>query len=185
MRVGVLALQGGVIEHVNAIKKLNHEAILVKKKEDLERLDALILPGGESTTIGKLLKITELDKEIIKKANDGLKIWGTCAGLILLATDLGGEKAHLNLLDIKVKRNGFGTQIDSFKKFKVIKQIDVKPIELVFIRAPYIEECGENIEVLCEIENKIVAARKENILVTAFHPELTEDTRVLEYFLKQ
>lgn len=184
MKVGVLALQGGVVEHINAIRKLNHEGVIVKKKEDLEGLDAIILPGGESTTMGKLLKITELDKEIIERVNKGLKVWGTCAGLILLATDIGEEKAHLKLLDIKVKRNGFGTQIDSFKEFKVIDQIDNKPIELVFIRAPFIEECGEGVEILCKVRDKIVAAKKDNILVTAFHPELTDDIRILKYFLE-
>lgn len=185
MKVGVLALQGGVEEHVNHICKLGHEPILIKKEEDLKDIDRLILPGGESTTIGKLLRITGLMEPMRKKIQEGLKTWGTCAGMILLAKNIvGGEPIHLGVLDISVMRNGFGAQIDSFKSKVIIEEIDNKELELVFIRAPYVEEVGENVEILAKVQDKIVAAKKENILVTSFHPELTEDTRVLEYFLK-
>ncbi|MGL4848541.1 MAG: pyridoxal 5'-phosphate synthase glutaminase subunit PdxT [Clostridium sp.] len=186
MKVGVLALQGGVEEHVQHIEKLNHQAILVKKKEDLNDIEALILPGGESTTIGKLLKITGLDKVIKEKIEEGLKVWGTCAGMILLAKEIEGEEeVHLGVLDIKVKRNGFGTQIQSYKEKQIIEKIDKeREIELVFIRAPYITEVGEGVQILVKSKEKVVAARKNNIFVTAFHPELTKNLMILDYFLR-
>lgn len=185
MKIGVLSLQGGVIEHLNQIKYLGHETIEVKQQSDLDNIDAIILPGGESTTIGKLLNITGLMEPLRKKIKDGLPTWGTCAGMILLASNIENQQeTYLNLMDIKVRRNAFGSQIDSFKKHKTIKEISTDEIELVFIRAPLITEVGDNIEVLCEIDNNIVAAKQDNIIVTSFHPELTDDLRFLEYFLK-
>lgn len=185
MKVGVLSLQGGVIEHKKAIEALGHTPVEVKKESDLDYLDAIILPGGESTTISKLLKVTGLINPLKNKIENGLKTWGTCAGLILLAKEIEGEEGHLKLMDIKVKRNGFGSQIDSFKEEKIIEKISKDKIELVFIRAPYISEIGDDVEVLCKVKDKIVAVKQENILGTAFHPELTNDTRVLEYFLNR
>lgn len=184
MNIGVLSLQGGVIEHINQIKMLGHTPIEVKKKEDLDNLDRIILPGGESTTIGRLLKVTGLMGPLKTKIQQGLPVWGTCAGMILLAKDIeNDDRRYLELMDIKVKRNAFGRQIDSFKDKKVIKEISNEPIELVFIRAPYITKVYDGVEVLCKLEDKIVAAREGNILVTSFHPELTEDTKVLKYFI--
>lgn len=184
MRVGVLSLQGGVIEHLNQIKLLGHIGIEVKKEEDLNDIDAIILPGGESTTIGKLLKITGLMEPLAEKIKKGMPVWGTCAGMILLAKDIEDQEVkYLQLMDIKVRRNAFGTQIDSFKAYKEIEEISKEKIQLVFIRAPYIVEARDNVEILCEVDNKIVAAKQDNIIVTSFHPELTNDLRFLNYFL--
>lgn len=185
MKIGVLAFQGGVIEHINQIEALGHEAVDVKKESDLDGIDAIILPGGESTTMSKLLNITGLMEPLRKKIEEGLPTWGTCAGMILLAKDIHGEsKSHLGVMDIKVKRNAFGTQIDSFTTKKVIKTVSENPIDLVFIRAPYVESCGEEVEVLCEIHGHVVAAKEKNIIATSFHPELTKDLSFLKYFLK-
>jgi len=185
MNVGVLSFQGGVIEHLNQIKSLGHIAIEVKKEEDLKDIDAIILPGGESTTIGKLLKITGLIEPLKYKIKNGLPTWGTCAGMILLANEIEDEETkHLQLMDIRVRRNAFGTQIDSFKTQKLIEGVSKEKIELVFIRAPYITKVGESVRILCKVDNKIVAAKQDNMLVTSFHPELTDDLAFLQYFLK-
>ncbi|GEP66959.1 pyridoxal 5'-phosphate synthase subunit PdxT [Clostridium beijerinckii] len=185
MKVGVLSFQGGVIEHLNQIKALGHTGVEVKKEKDLDDIDAIILPGGESTTIGKLLKITGLIKSLKEKIESGLPTWGTCAGMILLANEVEGqEEKYLQLMDIKVKRNAFGTQIDSFKTHKVIEKISKDEMELVFIRAPHITEVKDNVRILCKVDDKIVAARQDNIIVTSFHPELTNDLTFLNYFLK-
>lgn len=185
MKVGVLSFQGGVIEHLNQIEALGHSAIEVKKEKDLEDIDAIILPGGESTTIGKLLRITGLMEPLAEKIKNGLPTWGTCAGMILLANEVEGqEEKYLQLMDIKVRRNAFGTQIDSFKTYKIIEEISQDEIELVFIRAPYITEVKDGVQVLCKIDDKIVAAKQDNIVVTSFHPELTNDLKFLSYFLK-
>ena len=185
MRVGVLSLQGGVIEHLNQIKLLGHVGVEVKKEKDLNDIEAIILPGGESTTMGKLLNVTNLMEPLKEKIKNGLPAWGTCAGMILLANEIEGEeRTHLGLMNIKVRRNAFGTQIDSFKTKKVIDEISNEEMELVFIRAPYITELKENVRILCEVDNKIVAAKQDNIIATSFHPELTNDLRFLKYFLK-
>lgn len=185
MKVGVLSLQGGVIEHLNQIKLLGHTAVEVKKEEDLNDIAAIILPGGESTTIGKLLKVTGLMEPLSEKIRSGLPTWGTCAGMILLAKEIEGqEEKYLQLMDIRVKRNAFGTQVDSFKANEVIEEVSKGKVELVFIRAPYIIEAKDNVKILCKIDNKIVAAKQDNIVVTAFHPELTADLSFLNYFLE-
>jgi len=184
MKVGVLSFQGGVIEHLNKIKELGHIGVQVKKEKDLNDIDAIILPGGESTTIGKLLKITGLIEPLKEKIKSGLPTWGTCAGMILLAKEIEDQETkHLQLMDIKVRRNAFGTQIDSFTTHKIIEEVSHEKMELVFIRAPYITEVKENVKILCEVGNKIVAAMQDNIIVTSFHPELTDDLRFLNYFL--
>ncbi|MDY3208584.1 pyridoxal 5'-phosphate synthase glutaminase subunit PdxT [Clostridium baratii] len=186
MKIGVLALQGGIIEHIKHIEALNHEAVEVKDKKDLENIDAIILPGGESTTIGKLLNITNLMEPLKEKIVNGLPTSGTCAGMILLAKEIENDKRrHLAVMDIKVKRNAFGTKIDSFKEYGHIKGIEDRDIELVFIRAPYITEVGKDVEVLCKLKNKVVAAREKNIFVTSFHPELTDDLTFSKYFLEK
>ena len=182
MKIGVLAFQGGVIEHIKQIEALGHDAIEVKKEEDLEGLDGIILPGGESTTMGKILRITNLLKPLKRKIEEGLPTFGTCAGMILLAKEIEGENSHLNLMNIKVKRNAFGRQLDSFSEFHKVKGIE-NEMELVFIRAPYVEEVGENIEVLCKVKDRIVAVKEKNIIATSFHPELTEDLTFMKYFL--
>ena len=186
MIIGILSLQGGTIEHLKHIKILGHEAVEVKETKDLEGIDGIILPGGESTTIGKLLNITGLMNPLRERILKGLPTWGTCAGMILLAKDLDNDyRRHLSLMNIKVKRNAFGTQIDSFKENKVIEKVGTKPLELIFIRAPYIVEVGENVEILCKVKEKIVAVREGNMLATSFHPELTNDTSFLRYFIRE
>ncbi|AGX45417.1 pyridoxal 5'-phosphate synthase glutaminase subunit PdxT [Clostridium saccharobutylicum] len=184
MKIGVLSFQGGVVEHLNQIKQLGYEGIEVKKENDLNDIDAIILPGGESTTIGKLLNITQLMKPLREKIKAGLPTWGTCAGMILLAKEIEDEKTnYLATMDIKVKRNAFGTQIDSFKMNKIIEEASNKEIELVFIRAPYITEVKNNVEILCEVNNNIIAVKQDNMIATSFHPELTDDLTFLRYFL--
>lgn len=184
MKIGVLAFQGGVCEHINCIEKLGHCGVLVKTEKDLENIDGIILPGGESTTIGKLLNITGLMNPLRERIKNGLPVWGTCAGMIILAKNIeDNEKNYLNLMDITVKRNAFGTQIDSFKTLEKIECIGNTKMELVFIRAPYITHIGKDVEVICKVNDKIVAAKERNMLVTSFHPELTPDLRFLEYFI--
>ena len=184
MNIGVLAFQGGVIEHINHIKKLGHNPIEVKSPEDLSNIDGIILPGGESTTMGKLLKITGVYGPLKEKILNGLPTWGTCAGMILLAKNIvNDDTTHLGVMDISVKRNAYGTQIDSFSKKAVIDSISTEPIEMVFIRSPYIEEISENVEPLIYVDENLVAAKQENILVTSFHPELTDNTTMLKYFI--
>lgn len=186
MNIGVLAFQGGVIEHLNQIRMLGHVGIQIKKEEDLNNIDAIILPGGESTTMGKLLRVTGLMKPLREKIEEGLPTWGTCAGMILLAKEIENENTqHLAVMNIKVRRNAFGTQIDSFRTKKIIEEISNKEIELVFIRAPYILEAGKNVDVLCKIDNNIVAVRQNNIIATSFHPELTDDLTVMKYFIEE
>lgn len=186
MNIGVLSLQGGVVEHLNQIKKLGFNAIEVKEPKDLEDLNGLILPGGESTTMGKLLNLTGLMEPMRNKIKEGLPTWGTCAGMILLAKDIENDKRkHLSLMNIKVKRNAFGTQIDSFKINKVIHTISINTLELVFIRAPFVTEVGDNVEILCEVNDNIVAVREKRMLATSFHPELTSNLEFLSYFINE
>lgn len=185
LKIGVLSLQGGVIEHISHIEILGHEALEIKKEEDLDNIDLLILPGGESTTIGNILRTTGLLEKIKEKIQNGLPVWGTCCGMILLAKEIDDEdKIHLGLMDIKVRRNGYGSQLDSFKVNKVIEGLGQEPIELVFIRAPYVLEQGQEVKTIVEIDGKVVGVRQNNMIATSFHPELTGDTRFLEYVLK-
>lgn len=185
MKVGVLALQGDVIEHLNQIRLLGHIGIEIKKEGDLRDIDAIILPGGESTTIGKLLRLTGLMEPLREKIKNGLPTWGTCAGMILLANEIEGqEEEYLKVIDIRVRRNAFGRQIDSFRIYKKISVVSEEEMELVFIRAPYIVDIKDNIEILCEVDDNIVAARQDNIIVTSFHPEVTDNLKFLDYFLK-
>ena len=185
MKIGVLALQGGVIEHLNHIKALGIEAVEVKTLSDLDNLDGLILPGGESTTMGKILVQRNLLEPLKNKISGGLPVWGTCAGMILLAKELEGDTySHLSTMDIKVKRNAYGSQLDSFTTNVFIKEISTEPIPLVFIRAPYIVEIGVNVKVILEVDENIVAAKEKNMLVTSFHPELTDSLEFHKYFIE-
>ncbi|MDR0799294.1 MAG: pyridoxal 5'-phosphate synthase glutaminase subunit PdxT [Dysgonamonadaceae bacterium] len=175
MKVGVLALQGGFAEHVHLLQKIGVEAFEIRKRQDLEQdFDGLIIPGGESTVIGKLLDELELFIPLKVKIDGGLPVFGTCAGLILLAN-------RFHVIDIQVKRNAYGRQLGSFAIEAEMKGAGMIP--MVFIRAPYIESAGKNVEILSVVEGHIVAAREKNILVTSFHPELTEDTKIHRYFL--
>lgn len=181
--IGVLSFQGSVIEHMNSLKKLDGvRAVEVNKPDMLSEIDGLILPGGESTTISKLMNIFGMTEPLKKRIADGMPVWGTCAGLILLAKFILDEKPHLGVIDITVKRNAYGKQIDSFKTTATIPEVSDNPVELVFIRAPRIETADSNVSVLCTVDNHIVAARQDNMLVTSFHPELTDDISFHNYF---
>lgn len=183
-KIGVLALQGAFKEHVEIIESLGHEAREVRKVDQLNNIDGIILPGGESTAIGKLLDASNLKEILQTKIKEGFPVWGTCAGMILLAKKIVGyDIIHLPLMDIEVVRNGYGRQLSSFTVDKDIKGIDGGSLPLVFIRAPYIQKVGENVSILCEVDGKIVAAQENNILATSFHPELTEDFRMHQYFI--
>ncbi len=185
--VGVLALQGDFKEHIETLNEIEGvEARPVKTREQIEACDALVIPGGESTTIGKLMERFEIDRPIREMAEAGKPIWGTCAGMIVLAKDIvESDQWRLGLMDITVERNAFGRQVDSFETDLSVKGID-EPVHAVFIRAPYVrevcEECG--VDVLATFKDKIVLCRQGNLLASAFHPELTDDRRVQEYFLK-
>lgn len=184
MKIGVLSIQGGVIEHIRHIESLGAEAIEIKNIEELKDINGLILPGGESTVMGKILKERNLLKPIREKILSGLGVWGTCAGMILLAKKIENEdNAHLSVMDIKVKRNAYGSQINSFKQEAVIDKVSKDPIPLVFIRAPFITEVGPKVEILYKVDGNIVAAKKDKMLVTSFHPELTENLSFHKYFL--
>lgn len=182
-RVGVLALQGAVREHAQSLEACGAKAVLVKWPSDLEELDALILPGGESTTMRRLIDRYGLLDPLRKFAESGKPMFGTCAGLILLAKEIAGyPEAHLGVMDIKVERNSFGRQAESFEAPLSIKGIE-SPFEAVFIRAPHIVSAGPGIEVLSEHGGKIVMARSSQFLGCSFHPELTDDHRITAYFL--
>jgi len=181
--IGVLALQGAFREHIEIIQSLGHIGVEIRKVEDLNSIDSLILPGGESTAIGKLLVDFKIKEILIQKIRDGLPVWGTCAGMILLAREIANDKTtHLSLMDIAVRRNGYGRQLGSFKIDGVFKGIENK-IPMVFIRAPYIESVGKDVEILGEVDGKIVAARENNLLATSYHPELTDNLETHKYFI--
>ncbi len=183
MRIGVLALQGAVREHIVSIEQCGAEAVAVKWPKDLEGLDALILPGGESTTMRRLIDRYELMEPLRQFADSGKPMFGTCAGLILLAEEvIGADQPHLGVMDVVVERNSFGRQIDSFEADLTIADFD-RPFNAVFIRAPHIVSAGPTAEVLCEHNGKIVMARSGQFLGCSFHPELTDDHRITEYFI--
>lgn len=183
MVIAVLSLQGAFIEHENMLKKIGVDCFEIRNKEDLSRpFDGLILPGGESTTMGKLLHDLDLFDILKKRIEDGLCVFGTCAGMILLARKINNDtRVHFGLMDIEVKRNAYGRQLGSFKTVEEFKGIGKVP--MVFIRGPYVERVSDNVEILSTVNNNIVAVKQNNMLVTAYHPELTDDTRVHEYFI--
>lgn len=183
MTVGILALQGAFTEHGEILDRLQTDHFEIRQKKDLERpFDALILPGGESTVMRKLLHELDMFHIIHEKIVNGLPVFGTCAGLILLAREVENDEPCLGTMDIRVKRNAYGRQLGSFQATEEFEGIGKIPMN--FIRAPYISKvCGDT-RILAKAEGKIVAARQGRQLVTAFHPEVTNDTRVHEYFLK-
>lgn len=185
--IGVLALQGDFLEHINMLKRIGVQTKEVKLAADLENIDGIILPGGESTTMAHLLDAFRLRGVLRRKIQDGLPAWGTCAGMIMLAKKLIQTRPiPLGLMDITVNRNAFGRQIDSFEVSLPIKPLGDKPFPATFIRAPIIEKAGLNVEVLSALDNgTIIAVREKNMLATAFHPELTKDTRFHEYFISK
>lgn len=188
MRIGVLALQGAFIEHIDILHELGVEAVEVRLPEDLDGLDGLIIPGGESTTIGKLAVIYNL-VDPLKEFALHRPVWGTCAGMIFMAKEIGADQPTLELMDITVERNAFGRQLDSFiadLDVPILKNGQVKPFPAVFIRAPRLAGANESqgVEVIARLsDGTAVAARQGHWLATSFHPELTGDSRFHEYFL--
>jgi pyridoxal 5'-phosphate synthase pdxT subunit len=185
MKVGVLASQGAFIEHIQTLEKLNAEAVPVRLPRELVGLDGLIIPGGESTTISKLMTAYNLMDKISLMVQKGLPIFGTCAGMILMARHINGNGApSLSLMDITVRRNAFGRQLDSFETDLPVSRLGKKPFHAVFIRAPLIERVDKGVDVLARLKDgTIVAVKQDKMLAASFHPELTEDTRFHEYFL--
>lgn len=184
--IGILGMQGAIAEHQEILMQIPHtKTRIVKTAKDLDCIDGLILPGGESTAIGKLLDYFSLKEILQEKIISGLPVFGTCAGLILLAKNIENQtNTHLATMDITVKRNGYGSQLDSFSTNLLIPTIDKNmPIPLVFIRAPYITKTSKDVQILATLDNKIIAARQKNMLVSSFHPELTNDLRFHQYFL--
>ena len=182
--VGVLALQGAFREHVAAVTRLGATAREVRQLKDIDGIDALIIPGGESTTMGKLLNEWNMLEPLRQRILDGMPVYGSCAGLILLCRDIeNSDQPRLGVLDATVRRNAFGRQVDSFETRLSIAEIGADPIPAVFIRAPVITGVGAGVTVLAEVKGQAVAVRQNNILATSFHPELTPDTRMHSYFL--
>lgn len=183
MRIGVLALQGAFIEHEQMLSALGVDAFEIRCIADIEKpFDGLILPGGESTVQGKLLRELRLFEPIKKLIQNGLPVFGTCAGLLLLAKELtDDDTCHLGTMNLKAVRNAYGRQLGSFKAVEQFKGIGEIP--MIFIRAPYIKQVSGDTEILAKVDDKIVAARQNNQLVTSFHPELTNDYRVHQYFI--
>ncbi len=184
MLVGVLALQGDVAEHVAALEKAGAAAIPVKTHAELERVDGLVIPGGESTTVMKLLARFELAEPIVARVRAGMPLWGTCMGMIVVARDVAGlDQPSLGLLDVTVRRNAFGRQNDSAEIDLAIPALGARRFPAIFIRAPWIERAGPAVEMLAERDGHGVMVRQGAVLGTSFHPELTADPRVHAYFL--
>jgi 5'-phosphate synthase pdxT subunit len=195
MKIGVLALQGAFVEHEKVLARIGVEPVEVRLPQHLEALDGLVIPGGESTTIGQIAERWRLLEPIRAFAQSGRPLWGTCAGMILMAKEVvDGVQGQslLRLMDIAVRRNAFGRQVDSFETDLDVPALGDQPLHAVFIRAPLIEQVGKEVEVLARLEpalsgaegdGTVVAARQRNLLVTAFHPELTEDDRLHRYFV--
>ncbi len=185
LRVGVLSLQGAVEEHISLIKRCEGEGLRVRRPGDLDKVEALIMPGGESTTIGLLLRELKLEEPLKERCAGGMPVMGTCAGMVLLSREvLDGreEQSLLGLMDTRVKRNAFGRQKESFEKDLWLKGLD-KPFRGVFIRAPLVVDAGQGVEVLADVEEGMVAVRQNNLLALSFHPELTDDLSIHRYFM--
>ena len=183
IKVGILAVQGAFIEHAKVLAKLGVESFEIRQKKDLtQAFDGLILPGGESTAMGLLLHELDLFGDLKQRITNGLPVLGTCAGMILLAKHLTGtNQTHLKTMDIEVLRNAYGRQLGSFI---TNEKFNDQVISMTFIRAPYVSSVGKDVQVLSVVDGKIVAARQQNQLATAFHPELSNSTYVHEYFLQ-
>ncbi|MGQ9558520.1 MAG: pyridoxal 5'-phosphate synthase glutaminase subunit PdxT [Desulfurispora sp.] len=182
--VGVLALQGAFREHEHMLQQCGAATRQVRLPHQLDGLDALVIPGGESTTMGKLMLEYGLFDPLRSFIQSGRPVLGTCAGLIMLAREIvGSDQPRLGLMDIAVERNAFGRQVESFETNLAVPALGPEPLRAVFIRAPYIVSAGPDVQVLATFQDKMVCARQGNMLVAAFHPELTEDTRLHRYFL--
>jgi 5'-phosphate synthase pdxT subunit len=185
-RVGILALQGDVPEHVRAAEQAGAAALLVRRAEALEAVDALIIPGGESTTIGKLMERYGLMEPIRERARAGMPILGTCAGLILLAREIeGSEQPRLGLLDVTVQRNAYGRQVESFETDVAVPALGAEPVRAVFIRAPKVTRTGPKVEVLAEAEGTPLLVRQGGLIGAAFHPEMAGEPRIHRFLLDQ
>ena len=185
MRVGVLAVQGDFAEHKAVLKHLGVDALEVRLPRDLEGLEFLIMPGGESTTFSHMMDLYGLREPIKEMAGAGAPIWGTCAGLIMMARELADEEpAPMGIMDVRVARNAFGRQLDSFETDLKVSCLGEEPFRAVFIRAPIVSDVGDEVEVLARLpDGRPVAVKQGNLLATAFHPELTDDQRFHRYFL--
>ena len=186
MKIGILALQGAFAEHARVLEKLGVSSVEIRNLDDFQHqndLSGLILPGGESTTMGKLLRDQDMLIPIREAILSGLPVFGTCAGLILLAKEIASqEESHLGTMDMVVERNAYGRQLGSFYTEAECK--GVGQIPMTFIRGPIISSVGEDVEILARVDNQIVAAQEKNMLVTSFHPELTDDVRLHQYFIE-
>jgi len=183
--IGVLDLQGDVVEHLDHLERLGVIARRVKDPSDLHNLKGLIIPGGESTCMARLLRIFGIDMAIMEACKRGVKIWGTCAGAILLATRIVGEKHYLGLIDMEIERNSFGSQLDSFAAMASIPAVSSEPVPLTFIRAPKIRSVGPGVEILLRMDDYIAATETVGILATVFHPELTNNLAFHRYFARK
>jgi len=188
MKVGVLALQGDVREHISSLLACDVEAVAVRRAQEIESIDALVLPGGESTTIAQLAEVFGIFDLIKDKINGGMPVYGSCAGMILLADQILDAKVGQKTfggLDITVRRNAFGRQVDSFESDIAFNDGSDQAIRAVFIRAPWVEKIGATVEVLASVDSHPVAVRSKTALATSFHPELTGDNRIHRYFIEQ
>ena len=185
MRIGILALQGAFIEHEKILEKLGVESFEIRQKKDIEgQMDGIIIPGGESTVIGKLLRELDILEDLKNMINDGMPVFGTCAGMIILANKIeNDEKVHIGTMDITVKRNAYGRQLGSFYSEENFDNIGKVP--MTFIRAPYITECGPKARAIATCNGNIGAAVQDNQMVTSFHPELNDSLLVHKYFVEE
>jgi 5'-phosphate synthase pdxT subunit len=186
LKVGVLGLQGDVREHERCLDAAGATPVVVKHADELSSVDAMVLPGGESTTIGKLLDRFGLLEPLRRRAVEGMPLYGTCAGMILMANDIVGEHGaphRLSLMDVSVRRNGYGRQVDSFETDLDVRGLD-SPLHAVFIRAPVVERVGPSVDVLAAYDDIPVIVRQANLLASSFHPEIAGDPRVHELFLR-
>lgn len=185
MNIGVLAVQGDFAEHIAILRRIGADTREVRLPEQLEALDGLIIPGGESTTLSRLMSIYHLREPVAQMAAEGRPVWGTCAGMIMLANEITEQDpVPLGLMDISVQRNAFGRQVDSFEQPLRISPLDPEPYNCIFIRAPVVIRVGSKVDVLASLDDgRPVAVRQDNLLATSFHPELTRDTRVHQYFV--
>ena len=185
-RIGVLAIQGDFLEHRQVLERLGVDAPEVRLPDQLDRIDGLIIPGGESTTIVQLIDIYGFRQPLVDVVKAGMPVWGTCAGMIVVANELSDRRPDpLRLMDIEVSRNAFGRQVDSFEADLDVCELEGPPFHCVFIRAPVVDRAGAEVKVLATLDDgRAVAVREDRMLATAFHPELTDDTRVHELFVR-
>jgi pyridoxal 5'-phosphate synthase pdxT subunit len=188
VKIGVLSLQGDVREHARSLSDCGVHSSLVRRPSELEAVDALVIPGGESTTISKLARIFDIFQPIQERISAGMPVYGSCAGMILLADrveDAIVGQESFGGLDVTVRRNAFGRQVDSFETDLTFKGITQPPIRAVFIRAPWVESVGSSVEVLAEVDGHPVAVRSDHLFATSFHPELTGDNRIHKFFIEE